>query len=121
MPLNETWFFKRAEVLRVIDGDTVELEVDLGFGVFHRLIVRLLGIDTPDRGATRQMAADELMRRVKAEDYRVALSTIKDRRGNDAKEKYGRYLATLRSLKDGKCINLGLLLDGYAVGYEGGK
>lgn len=119
--MNDTWFFKRAEVIRVIDGDTVELEIDLGFSIKHTIRVRLLGIDAPGKRPAKQMSSDELMRRIKAENYMVALSTIKDRRGNDRTEKYGRYLATLRSLKDGKCINLGLLLDGFAVGYEGGK
>lgn len=40
----------RARLKRVVDGDTFELDVDLGFGVITRVLVRLRYVDTPERG-----------------------------------------------------------------------
>ena len=39
----------KAKVLRVVDGDTVDVDIDLGFGVWmHKERVRMMGIDTPE-------------------------------------------------------------------------
>ena len=40
----------RAKVIRVVDGDTVDLQVDLGFHIFHMIRGLLAGVDTPERG-----------------------------------------------------------------------
>ena len=41
-------FWYGATVLKVVDGDTIELMVDLGFSVHHKIRVRLYGINTPE-------------------------------------------------------------------------
>ena len=47
-----------AKVLRVIDGDTIELEIDLGFGVFKREKVRLARVDTPEVYGVKKESAE---------------------------------------------------------------
>jgi len=80
---------------RVVDGDTVDLAVDLGFRVTFRDRFRILGIDTPEvyavakdseEYAAGKRASDWL--REKIEGKRVFIRTHKDSRG-----KYGRWLA----------------------------
>ena len=87
----------RAKIVRVIDGDTVEAEVQLGFQVSLRTTFRLFGIDAPEtRGVERplgllatqylQQAISELTNGTNA----LTIRTHQDRTG-----KYGRYLAEL--------------------------
>jgi len=84
------------EVLYVVDGDTYDFEVDLGFNVFKRLRVRLLGLDTHEiYGVKKESREYELGKRQMefAEDVlfsadEIVLKTYKDETG-----KYGRYLA----------------------------
>jgi micrococcal nuclease len=81
-------------VKRVIDGDTIVVDVDLGFStVLHDEIVRLLDIDTPETRTrneeekTRGLAAKAFVQSVLPEGKEVILNTHKDVKG-----KYGRYL-----------------------------
>lgn len=50
MTLNNKLYIFKAKVLRVIDGDTLEMRIDLGFHTHTVRKVRLLGVDTPERG-----------------------------------------------------------------------
>ncbi|WP_194755198.1 thermonuclease family protein, partial [Staphylococcus chromogenes] len=52
MTLNNKLYIFKAKVLRVIDGDTLEMRIDLGFHTHTVRKVRLLGVDTPERGKT---------------------------------------------------------------------
>jgi micrococcal nuclease len=83
----------RATVLRVLDGDTVELLVDLGFKVHTRQVVRLEGVDAPKLEQIGGNPAGHAAKRW-LEDrvlgMPVHVRTIKDRT-----EKYGRYLVWL--------------------------
>lgn len=87
----------KAKCLRVIDGDTMEFAVDLGFSLTSRRTIRLMGIDTPEiRG--RSDAEEEHGRQASefvysnlfadGEAIEVTIRTHKDKR-----EKYGRYMA----------------------------
>lgn len=89
--MTKTEYLYNAKVLSVIDGDTIDVMIDLGFGIYHNARVRLAGIDTKELtdkdAANRANALD-----AKAYVYRlvygkdVVLKTSK-------KDKYGRYLA----------------------------
>ncbi len=91
----EPTFVYRAKVVRVVDGDTVILDVDLGFSTWrHSEHIRLLNVDAPE--ITRPKNAQEKEEGLKAKGFLstllpagaiVILSTIKDDR-----DKYGRYL-----------------------------
>lgn len=79
-----------AKVVRIVDGDTVWLDVDLGFGIHANLDFRLLGINTPEIvGATKVagLAAKAELQRL------LALGSL--RVETHKSDKYGRWLATL--------------------------
>ena len=108
-------FEYRAIVTKVYDGDTITVNIDLGFGVWVKgQKLRLLGIDTPEvRGKERPeglKSRDAL--REKILDKEIRIKTEKDKKG-----KYGRWLATIYCGSD-TSINSWLLDEGYAVPYE---
>lgn len=111
----------RTKVSRVVDGDTVDVDIDLGFGVWLRKErVRLLGIDTPEsRTRDREekkygLAAKEFLK--KALGTSPILKTTKDGKG-----KFGRILGEFIVEVEDNRININqLLVDNYhAVQYQG--
>lgn len=104
----------RAAVLKVVDGDTVHLMVDLGFDVQRKDSFRLFGINAPEMSTPEGIAAKDhlsLLLAYRAGDPNpLTITTVKDRR-----EKYGRYLATL--WMGGESVNLKMVQDGHAVEY----
>lgn len=114
-------FTYRAELLKVIDGDTVDVRLDLGFKIWHDVRLRLSGLNCPERGTPAGAEASAFTRDwfVSAEgkgDEPVVVTTMKDRT-----EKYGRYLATVMDLGQTRCLNNDLLIAQHAVAYDGGK
>jgi len=86
-------FIYQATVEKVVDGDTLDLQVDLGFGVLTRQRVRLLGINAPEHNTPEGKKAVAFVQKwVKEHGPTFAVRTMKDK-----KEKYGRYLATILS------------------------
>ena len=87
----------RCKVVKVIDGDTVDVDIDLGFGVWmHKERVRLFGIDTPE-SRTRDLeekkyglAAKKFLTNMLDDDGGIILTTHKDKTG-----KVGRILGEL--------------------------
>jgi len=87
----------QAELIEVIDGDTLDLKVDLGFDTEVNIRVRLLGVDAPEK---RTKNLDEKERGIAATNFvREVFSRNQNkcivRTTKDKKEKYGRYLATV--------------------------
>ena len=116
-------FFYEAEVLKVIDGDTIDLRVDLGFDVHHIIRIRLYGVNTPesktsdDAEKVRGLAAKDFTSEWTKASTKVFIQTIKDKT-----EKYGRILARVYSDEAcTKCLNDELIKSGNAVEYFGGK
>ena len=94
----------RAVVTSVYDGDTITVDVDLGFGIWrHGERIRLGRINTPEvRGAERPqglISRDRLRQRIDGRE--VILETSKDKKG-----KYGRYLGEIWALTDAGYINI---------------
>ena len=118
-------FWYGATILKVVDGDTVDLMVDLGFSVHHKIRVRLYGINTPE-SRTKNLQEKELGLKAKkyVEDWStnhkwVFVNTIPDK--ND---KYGRVLARIYSsdkVDDPKtaCLNTDMIQSGNAREYFG--
>jgi micrococcal nuclease len=112
----------QARVINVVDGDTVDMAVDLGFGISKVLRLRVFGINAPERrGAERLRGelATDLLRDLlaQAQDGIVLVLTIKDKQ-----EKYGRYLARiLVPTAEGDVVDVGarLIAEGLATPYEG--
>lgn len=99
----------RATLARVVDGDTVDLNVDLGFHTSQLLRFRLLGIDTPERGQPGFEEAAARVERWFADNGNTC--TVKSTKTG----KFGRWLGELWA---GDCLNDVLLNEGYAVEYK---
>jgi micrococcal nuclease len=103
-----------ANIVRVIDGDTVVADIDLGFHTWRRdERLRLARINAPEpRGDTKEagLAATEWLKN-KVEGKRLIIRTAADKSGRDKRGKFGRYLVELyldgRNLND-EMVQLGL-------------
>ena len=114
MPAQQRYKYK-AEVLRIIDGDTIVVRADCGFNTFVVLTVRLVEMDAPEvRGPDklRGRAATNHLKTLIEKNSPVTITTVKDKRG-----KFGRYLATLHG-RDGRSLNQQMIDDGHAVAYK---
>jgi len=110
----------KAKLIRVIDGDTIDAEIDLGFGVFLKQRIRLYGINTPE---TRTKNIEEKELGLKAKDRLVELlptefivETILNKRG-----KYGRVLGIVSfETPNGENVNVNKVLveEGHAIEYS---
>jgi micrococcal nuclease len=109
-----------AKVLEIVDGDTVDTEIDLGFEVTTHQRIRLYGINAaekytqPGRDA-RQFVIDWVMKHGPA----FTLTTKQTAHGSDAREKYGRYLGTLTANSASESLNSALVKAGLAKPYDG--
>ena len=108
------------KVVKVIDGDTVDVDIDLGFGVWiHKERVRLHGIDTPE---SRTSDATEKVFGLKAKAFLEKWITAGDvtlrTKTYDAKGKFGRILGELWYAGEHN-INQKLIDNHHAVAYHG--
>ena len=99
----------QAKVTRVVDGDTIEAEVDLGFHIKMNMKIRLAGINAPEMNTVegRKLKAELI---TLLEDKTITLLTVKDKQ-----EKYGRYLGII--VKGKQNINEWLVEQKLAVRY----
>ena len=90
-------FTYQAKLIEVIDGDTVDLLIDLGFGVHVKERCRLYGIDAPEMPTEAGKAAKAYLESlIGATTVDLHVQTIKmARRPKEKTDKYGRYLAVL--------------------------
>lgn len=110
------------KIKKVVDGDTVDVDIDLGFGVWlHKERVRIMGIDTPE-SRTRDkveklfgLASKEKLK------YLLPLSSMQVLvvEEYDAKGKFGRILGDFE-IEDKKVTDI-LIEEGHAVAYFGGS
>ena len=115
---NPDAFVYQAELDRVVDGDTVDVILDLGFDVkLHKQRVRLAGIDTPE-SRTRDLAEKKLGLAAKERLKELCVGTFKTK--SLGKGKYGRILG-IPYTEDGQDICQMLIKEGHAVVYDGGK
>jgi micrococcal nuclease len=114
----------KAKLLRVVDGDTVDILIDCGFSTFKKERVRLYGINTPEtrtrdkaekkKGLAAKARLKELFKQSK---NNVIIETYVDKRG-----KYGRLLGVLfNSVDSDRSLNQILIDEGHAVEYFIGK
>lgn len=105
------------EVLKIVDGDTIDFLIDLGFGIFTKQRVRLKNIDAPET-----LTKDEVEKKFgnEAKEYvstwlntqsKLKIKTYKD-------DKYGRILADIFG-NENICLNELLINEGYAWQYSG--
>jgi micrococcal nuclease len=107
------------KVTRVVDGDTIDVDLDLGFDIIYKCRVRLYGIDTPE---SRTRNKDEKVRgKLAAKFLKDAIlngkNVILQTQLKDSKGKFGRVLASV--VVDGININQRMVTNHLAVRYEG--
>jgi len=106
------------KVERVVDGDTIDVNIDLGFNIWHRGRVRLAGIDAPEsrtRNKEEKVRGLAAKARLKAilKGQKVSIQCTKE------KGKFGRILADI--MIDDRNVNKQLIDEGHAREYSGGK
>ena len=118
--------FRVTEVARVIDGDTIDVVIDLGFDLYKKERVRIAGVDTPEK-RTRDLEEkelgidatnwlkDQLDSAISGEDDLVIRTELDGGFG-----KYGRLLGWLYIGDETVSINEKMIAEGYAWEYDGG-
>ena len=110
--------YKIKNVDRVVDGDTIDVTIDLGFSLYHKTRIRLAGINTPE---TRTRDLEEKAAGIRAKDYLIKLIeeanliTLQTEKTG----KFGRYLGIVYA--DDVDLNQTLINEGHATVYDGGK
>ncbi len=101
-------------IKRVIDGDTIIIDIDLGFKFrFCEQPIRLYGINAPEIEDSEGLRAKEFLGQY--ENCECRIKTVKDKKG-----KYGRFLAVVWIFINNRFVNINELLveKGYAVYYD---
>lgn len=108
------------DVIRIIDGDTLDVQIDLGFNIFTIQRIRLAGINAPETrtkdlhekelGLQSKKFVEDFINESRINGYQVYIKTTID-------DKYGRMLGRITS--NNKCLNDLLLSNGLAKPYDG--
>ena len=113
--------YRVRKVHKVVDGDTIDVDIDLGFNVSYYQRVRLAGIDTPESRTTDKYEKElGLEVKKKLGEYLANATDIVIRTEKpDSTEKYGRILGWLYLDGAEKSVNEALIAGGYAWEYMG--
>ena len=118
----DPYIYRIKNVLRVVDGDTIDADIDLGFSISLEKRIRLAGIDTPE-SRTKDLAEKALgidaknwlkHRLEDAEDIIIRTQLP------DSTEKYGRIIGQLYINGEDASLNNQMITEGYALPYDGG-
>ena len=112
-------------LLKAVDGDTVDVDIDLGFNVWlHNERVRIMGIDTPESRTSDKveklfgLAAKARLKELLQEG--AVLVTTEEKNGEDMRGKFGRILGDFK-IPDGRKVTDVLVEEGHCVPYFGGS
>jgi micrococcal nuclease len=109
------------KVDNIVDGDTIDVLIDLGFDILFQSRVRLAGIDTPEsrtkdlKEKALGLESKEYLKKALKDAKSVVIKTEK----MDSSEKYGRILGWVYINGDTVSLNDMMINDGYAWGYMG--
>ena len=114
----------KVNILKVVDGDTVDVDIDLGFGCWLRNErVRIVGIDTPESRTSDRIekvfgeAAKQRLTSLLSSE--ATLISQVSKMGENMKGKFGRILGDFKTIND-QVISTTLMEEGHAVAYNGG-
>ena len=119
--------FRVTEIVKVLDGDTIDVLIDLGFDLFKKERVRIAGVDTPEK-RTRDL--EEKALGIDATNW--LKKKLEDTIAGEGDEltirtelvggtgKYGRLLGWLYINEDAISLNEQMITEGYAWAYDGG-
>ena len=114
------------KINKVVDGDTIDVTIDLGFDLYKKERVRIAGVDTPEK-RTRDLEEkalgldatywmkDKLTETIKGDEELIIRTELKGGTG-----KYGRLLGWLYVGEDDISLNEKMITEGYAWAYDGG-
>lgn len=111
-----TYEYRHAEIIRVVDGDTVEISIDLGNKTIWKDSFRINGIDTPERGQISYREAAEFLSKMLAKGVSKIVTHKPD--------KYGRWLVDIwvpAELSGDLHVNTLMIESGFAKSYDGGR
>jgi micrococcal nuclease len=113
--------YRVKQIIKIVDGDTIDVDIDLGFSISYSQRLRLAGIDTPESRTT-----DKLEKTLGLESKEYLKYKFKDAKDivvktekPDSSEKYGRILGWVYVNGNTKSVNEQMIEDGYAWGYMG--
>jgi micrococcal nuclease len=122
MSLKDPYIYRIKQITRVIDGDTIDADIDLGFDISLTKRIRLAGVDTPE---SRTSDANEkkygleskewLKHKVENAEHILIKTELPD-----STEKYGRIIGHLFINDQEKSLNDQMIVEGYAWTYDGG-
>tara|TARA_Y100000816_G_scaffold223226_1_gene168171 strand:- start:2 stop:649 length:648 start_codon:yes stop_codon:yes gene_type:complete len=122
---NQMYEYK-CKIRKVVDGDTVDIDIDLGFGVWlNDERVRIIGIDTPESRTSDPiekkfgLAAKERVQHLLGESATL-ISKVKGDGNEEMRGKFGRILGDFRT-SQGDLLTSKLMKEGHAVAYSGGN
>jgi micrococcal nuclease len=122
MSEKDPYIYRIKSVGRVVDGDTIDADIDLGFDISLTKRIRLAGIDTPE-SRTRDLKEKELgldaknwLKHQLEDAFDVVIRTEKP----DSTEKYGRIIGHLFINGQDESLNNQMITEGYALPYDGG-
>ena len=108
-------------VVKVVDGDTVDVDIDLGFGmIYKKQRVRMLGIDTPE-SRTRDLVEKKFGKASKKHLKAILEEAESIELVSHDKGKFGRILGDLFIGSNETSVNQQMILDHHAVAYTGGN
>jgi micrococcal nuclease len=116
----DPYIYRIRSVHKVVDGDTIDADIDLGFDISLTKRIRLAGIDTPESRTTdlREKALGLEVKEWLKKNLEGKKEILVKTELPDSTEKYGRILGRL--FADGVCLNDRMIAEGYAWEYDGG-
>ena len=118
----DPYIYRIKSVTKVVDGDTIDADIDLGFDISLSKRIRLAGIDTPESRTTN--VKEKAMGLESKEWLKKALEGAKDilikTELPDSTEKYGRIIGHLFINGQETSLNNQMITSGYALAYDGG-
>jgi micrococcal nuclease len=118
----DPYIYRIREIHKVVDGDTIDASIDLGFDISLTKRIRLAGIDTPE---SRTADANEKKYGLQSKDWlknrlEFAKDIIIKTELPDSTEKYGRIIGHLFINGEETSLNNQMISEGYAWSYDGG-
>lgn len=122
MENKDPYIYRIKKVYKVVDGDTIDADIDLGFDISLTKRIRLAGVDTPE---SRTADANEKKYGLESKDWlkhrlEFAKDIIIKTELPDSTEKYGRIIGHLFINNEEVSLNNQMITEGYAWDYDGG-
>jgi len=122
MSLRDPYIYRIKQILKVVDGDTIDADIDLGFSISLEKRIRLAAVDTPE---SRTADANEKKYGLESKEWlkhkvENAKNILIKTELPDSTEKYGRIIGHLFINDQDTSLNDQMIIEGYAWEYSGG-